>query len=67
VTAVWIALTLAVAIGLVWRWASWPCPPRLVLLLGNPNVETVAGASLLLERAGIRPGMRVLDAGCRAR
>lgn len=59
-----IALALLVGIGLVWRWARWPCPAWLVPLLENPYVEAVAGARTLLERAGLRPGMRVLDAGC---
>jgi ubiquinone/menaquinone biosynthesis C-methylase UbiE len=61
------ALILAVAFsGLVvwlWRRERWPCPPWLVPLLENPYVETVAGAALLLDRAGVGPGMRVLDAG----
>lgn len=59
-----IALALVVVIGLVWRSASWPCPVWLVPLLENPYMEAVAGAKTLLERAGIRPGMCVLDAGC---
>jgi ubiquinone/menaquinone biosynthesis C-methylase UbiE len=59
-----IALLLIVATGLVWRWASWPCPAWLVPLLENPYFEAVAGAKTLLERAGVRAGMRVLDAGC---
>lgn len=58
------ALALITAIGVVWRWAAWPCPSWLVPLLENPYFEAVAGAKLLLERAEIRPGMRVLDAGC---
>lgn len=58
-------LLLALVAGvLVWRWARWPCPSWLVPLLENPYVESVAGADLLVERAGIAPGMRVLDAGC---
>jgi ubiquinone/menaquinone biosynthesis C-methylase UbiE len=57
-------LALVVALCLVWRWASWPCPSWLVPLLENPYFETVAGAQLLLERAGVRSGMSVLDAGC---
>ena len=60
-----IALALVVVIGLVWRSASWPCPIWLVPLLETPYFEAVAGAKTLLERAGIRPGMCVLDAGCR--
>jgi ubiquinone/menaquinone biosynthesis C-methylase UbiE len=64
VKAALIVLGLVVAITLVWRWASWPCPAWLVPLLENPYVEAVAGAKTILERAGIRPGMRALDAGC---
>lgn len=64
VIATLIVLALVVAIALVWRWASWPCPAWLVPLLENPYVEAVAGAKTVLERAGICPGMRVLDAGC---
>lgn len=63
-TTALIALALIVAIGLVWRWAAWPCPAWLVPLLENPYFEAVAGAQTLLARAGIGPGMRVLDAGC---
>lgn len=59
-----IVLALVVVIGLVWRWASWPCPAWLVPLLENPYFEAVAGAKVLLARAGIRAGMCVLDAGC---
>jgi ubiquinone/menaquinone biosynthesis C-methylase UbiE len=50
--------------GLIWRWAGWPCPSWLVPLLENPYVETVAASSVLLDRAGLRAGMHVLDAGC---
>jgi SAM-dependent methyltransferase len=64
VTTALLALALTVAIGLVWRWASWPCPAWLVPLLENPYFEAVAGAQTLLDRAGVRPGMSVLDAGC---
>jgi ubiquinone/menaquinone biosynthesis C-methylase UbiE len=67
VTSVGFALgviALIVAICMVWRWAAWPCPSWLVPLLENPYFEAVAGADRLLERAGVRPGMCVLDAGC---
>jgi len=57
-------LVLIVAISVLWRVASWPCPSWLVPLLENPYFETVAGATVLLERAEIRAGMCVLDAGC---
>jgi ubiquinone/menaquinone biosynthesis C-methylase UbiE len=64
-TVVVTALVVAgVAGALAWRWAKWPCPSWLVPLLENPYFETVAGAALLLERAGVGPGMCVLDAGC---
>ncbi|HEY5706682.1 MAG TPA: methyltransferase domain-containing protein [Terrimicrobiaceae bacterium] len=61
-TLIWLALV--VGIILVWRCAPWPCPAWLVPLLENPYVEAVAGAKVILERAGICPDMRVLDAGC---
>lgn len=52
------------ALVMVWRYGGLPCPWWLVPLLENPYVEHVAGAPVLLEQAGIEPGMRVLDAGC---
>jgi ubiquinone/menaquinone biosynthesis C-methylase UbiE len=58
-----VALGAIVAIGLLLRYAYF-CPSWLVPLLENPYVDAVAGAALLLGRAGIGPGMRVLDAGC---
>jgi ubiquinone/menaquinone biosynthesis C-methylase UbiE len=59
-----LALAALVAVALTWRWAGWPCPAWLVPLLENPYFDAVAGAETLLGRAGVRPGMRVLDAGC---
>lgn len=56
-------LLLVLVIGLAWRY-SYFCPSWLVPLLENPYFEAVAGAATLLERADVRPGMRVLDAGC---
>jgi len=41
-----------------------PTPPSLTFLFDNPIVEAFAGAELLVERLGLAPGMRVLDAGC---
>lgn len=41
-----------------------PCPSQLSFLLENPFMNKVAGAQLLLDRAGVIPGMRVLDVGC---
>ncbi len=60
-----VALT-AVGIGL-WarrRHPHMPCPSSLSFLLENPFMNRVAGAELLLDRAGVSPGMRVLDVGC---
>jgi len=59
-----LALAAVVAITLVWRFARRPCPAWLVPLLENPYFDAVAGAATLLERAGVAPGMQVLDAGC---
>jgi ubiquinone/menaquinone biosynthesis C-methylase UbiE len=62
-----VALILAAGIVVAcvtWRWAAWPCPSWLVPLLENPYFQTVAGADRLMERAGVKPGMQVLDAGC---
>lgn len=53
-----------VGVCLVWRVAALPCPWWLVPLLENPYFERVAGAEELLDRAGVEPGMTVLDAGC---
>jgi SAM-dependent methyltransferase len=41
-----------------------PIPPTLTFLFENPLVEAFAGSELLVERLGLAPGMRVLDAGC---
>jgi ubiquinone/menaquinone biosynthesis C-methylase UbiE len=59
-----LLLGALVAVVMVWRYGGLPCPWWLVPLLENPYVERVAGASVLLERAGVAPGIRVLDAGC---
>ncbi|HEX7557387.1 MAG TPA: methyltransferase domain-containing protein, partial [Leptolinea sp.] len=40
-----------------------PCPPWLGWLLENPLTRGMH-ADLLVKRAGLKPGMRVLDAGC---
>ena len=46
------------------RRRSVPCPVWMVPLLENPYVRSVAGASILLERAHVDRGMRILDVGC---
>lgn len=42
-----------------------PCPWWLRWLLENPHMRAVAGPSVLIERMQLRPGMHVLDVGCR--
>jgi len=58
-----LALTVIV-LRAVSRRHSTPCPAWLVPLLENPYMNAVAGSQLLLERAGVQPGMSVLDVGC---
>ncbi len=67
-TAVFLtALGLLIVAGLWWRGAAHrrrlPCPAWLAVLLENPYMGTVAGAAMLLDRAEVAPGMRVLHAG----
>ena len=63
-----IAGICLVAAGLGWRRLSRsrraPCPAWLGWILENPYSGFIAGSRLLLDRAGVGPGMRVLDAGC---
>ena len=63
-----LILLLATIIGgLGWRVASkgraMPCPAWLAPLLESPYVNAVAGAEVLLDRARLEPGMKVLDVG----
>lgn len=59
-------LTLAGAGALLYRRfaGNMPCPSTLSFLLENPYFNRLAGPELLLDRAGVTVGMRVLDAGC---
>jgi 2-polyprenyl-3-methyl-5-hydroxy-6-metoxy-1,4-benzoquinol methylase len=41
-----------------------PHPPRLTFLFENRLVGAFVGPGRLIERLGVVPGMRVLDAGC---
>jgi ubiquinone/menaquinone biosynthesis C-methylase UbiE len=60
-------IALAVAIGVVWRWASrhWslPCPALLAWSLENPIAQKLNGTRVVVERLGLRPGQRVLELG----
>src|ERR671914_2610450 len=57
-------VSLAIAGLLRQRQRPIPIPPPLTFLFENPLVEAFAGSELLVERLGLAPGMRVLDAGC---
>ncbi|UCF18636.1 MAG: methyltransferase domain-containing protein, partial [Gemmatimonadota bacterium] len=61
VSAIILAL---IAVRFASRRQSIPCPPWLIPLLENPYMNAVAGSRVLLERAGVQPGMSVLDVGC---
>lgn len=41
-----------------------PCPMLVAAMFDNRLAERLSGTSLLIERADVRSGMRVLDAGC---
>lgn len=66
-TLLLVAAVILAAV-LVWRVASTrfrlPCPSSFAWVLSNPYTNAVAGTTAVLNRAGIVPGMRVLDAGC---
>jgi ubiquinone/menaquinone biosynthesis C-methylase UbiE len=62
-----VPVLVSAGIGmLIWRRQTrhLPCPSYLSFLLENRLVNRVAGAQLLLERADVQAGMRVLDVGC---
>lgn len=67
----WIAAVVTVGgllVGaLVWRKASErrrvPCPWWLGWVLENPYSRAIAGSAVLLDRADVQSGMRVLDVG----
>ncbi len=52
------------ALRVISRRHSLPCPWWLSGLLDNPYVRAMASPETLLDRAGITPGMLVLDVGC---
>ncbi len=68
VTTILAAIGLVALVSLLWRLLSrrhrLPCPSWAVPLLENPYIQALAGAELLLDRAGVEPGMSVLDVGC---
>jgi len=64
VAAALIGAAGVVAAALGWRRARRPCPTWPAFLIENPYTDLVAPAAQQIERAGLRPGMCVLDAGC---
>lgn len=62
------AAAVILGAALLWRAASTrfrlPCPSSFAWVLSNPYTNAVAGTTAVLDRAGIAPGMSVLDAGC---
>lgn len=65
-----LGLGLTGSVMIAWRLVSrlkpLPCPAWMSWLLENPFTRGVMDAPLLVQRAGLKPGMRVLDAGCGA-
>lgn len=58
-----VALAL-VALRIVSRHHATVCPAWLSVLLENPYMNRLAGAEVILDRAGISKGHAVLDVGC---
>jgi ubiquinone/menaquinone biosynthesis C-methylase UbiE len=58
--------SVMIAWRLVARLKPLPCPAWMSGLLENPLTRGVMDAPLLVQRAGLKPGMHVLDAGCGA-
>jgi ubiquinone/menaquinone biosynthesis C-methylase UbiE len=61
-------IVVVALLGIVWwilvRRIGLPCPPSFTWLLENRIMENLAGGTAIIERAAIRKGMQVLDAGC---
>ena len=66
-TGFWLGGAALLVGAFAWRFASrrrhLPCPSLLFWILDNPYTAAVAGAELILDRAEVLPGMRVLDVG----
>ena len=60
-----VGLTTVAVFGLrrLSRHHATACPSWLAPVLENPYTNAVAGSALILQRAGVQPGMAVLDVG----
>jgi ubiquinone/menaquinone biosynthesis C-methylase UbiE len=60
------AALLVILVGgrLLYKLIQLPCPPGFIFILESRMMENVAGPEAIIQRAGIQPNMRVLDAGC---
>ena len=65
-TALVIGATTLVAGWFITRWSGRgrPCPVLVAAFFDNRIAEQLGGTALLIERAEVKEGMRVLDAGC---
>jgi SAM-dependent methyltransferase len=65
-----LGLGLTGSVMIAWRYVSrikpLPCPAWMSGLMENPLTRGVMDAPLLVQRAGLKSGMHVLDAGCGA-
>jgi ubiquinone/menaquinone biosynthesis C-methylase UbiE len=59
-----VIFLFVLTVSLIKRKRAFPCPSWLTFLLENPFMESKAGSSVLIERIGLKEGMRVLDVGC---
>ncbi|MCK4547867.1 MAG: class I SAM-dependent methyltransferase [Candidatus Eisenbacteria sp.] len=59
-----ILVAAGICLRLVARYAHIPCPFWLSGVLQNPLAERRIGSGMLLRRAGVGRGMKVLDVGC---
>ena len=66
VCGIGLLLLCAIVWRVLIRRVSLPCPPSFIWLLENKVMERVAGGAVIIQRARIAEGMRVLDAGCGA-
>lgn len=53
-----------IALRIISRHHATACPAWLAVLLENPYMNRLAGAEVILDRAGISEGQAVLDVGC---